>query len=147
MMSVVAACLFVLPGPVVMPFAPDGPYAGHWGVDVGSVVGEPVSAPVGGEVTFAGSVVGVQTVTIRHGSARISLSYLASLTVETGDIVRRGQQVGTSGIHGGRPAFHLSVRRGDRYVDPQRWACPPGSGGGTLRLLPPMLAAVVEGRS
>lgn len=146
MMSVVAACLIALPGPVVEPFAPAGRYAGHWGVDVAVPFGVDAVAPVSGQVTFAGAVVGVKTVTIRHGTRRVSVSYLAGISVQTGDRVERGQRIGVTGSHGGRAAIHISVRRGDIYVDPQRWACPASPGGGTLRLLPPMLAELMEAR-
>ena len=147
MMSVVAACLIALPGPVVEPFAPIGRYAGHWGVDAAVVSGSDAVAPVSGRVTFAGSVAGVRTVTILHGISRVSISYLVSTTVEVGDPVERGQRIGRTGLHGGRAAVHISVRRGGTYVDPQRWACAAGRGGGTLRLLPPMLAELVEART
>lgn len=144
MMSVLAACLIALPGPVVEPFAPVGRYAGHWGVDVSVPFGGNAVAPISGQVTFAGTVVGVKTVTIRHGVSRVSVSYLAGVTVRAGDRVERGQRIGISGSHGGRAAIHISVRRGDAYVDPQRWACPASPVGGTLRLLPPMLAELME---
>lgn len=147
MMSVVAACLIALPGPVVEPFAPVDRYAGHWGVDAAVAPGADAVAPVSGRVTFSGSVAGVRTVTIRHGVNRVSVSYLASTTVEVGDRVERGQRIGRTGWHGGRSAVHISVRRGETYLDPQRWTCPKAPGGGTLRLLPPMLAELVEARS
>lgn len=147
MMSVVAACLIALPGPVVEPFAPVGRYGGHWGVDVAVVSGAEAVAPASGWVTFAGRVVGVETVTIRHGVSRVSVSYLASVSVQAGDRVERGQRIGMTGSHGGRSAVHVSVRRGGTYVDPQRWSCPGSLVGGTLRLLPPMLAELVEARS
>lgn len=147
MMSVVAACLIALPGPVVEPFAPVGRYEGHWGVDVAVVSGAGAVAPVSGWVTFAGRVAGVTTVTIRDGISRVSVSYLASVSVHAGDRVERGQRIGVSGSHGGRSVVHVSVRRGATYVDPQRWACSGSPAGGTLRLLPPMLAALVEART
>lgn len=146
MMSLVAACLIALPGPVAEPFAPAGRYAGHWGVDVAVPFGGDAVAPVSGQVTFAGAVVGVKTVTIGHGTSRVSVSYLADVTVQKGDQIERGQRVGVAGLHGGRAAIHISVRRDGVYVDPQRWACPVSPGGGTLRLLPPMLAELMEAR-
>jgi murein DD-endopeptidase MepM/ murein hydrolase activator NlpD len=139
MLGMVVSCLLVLPGPVTEPFAPEGAYGGHWGVDVAADEGYPVVAPLDGVVSFAGSVVGVRTVTIRSGEFRVSLSYLASVDVETGNSVRRGDVVGTSGRHGGVGSVHIGLRRGDDYVDPVRFShCGPNLRG-TLRLLPPIL--------
>lgn len=147
MLAVLGACLIVLPGPVVEPFGPIGAYGGHWGVDVAIMPRAAVVAPLTGTVSFAGQVAGVRTVTIRHGTGRVSVSYLSEMWVETGQRVERGEWIGRSGVHAGRHAVHISVRRGERYVDPQRWTCPGGDVGGTLRLLPPMLAGLVEAPS
>jgi septal ring factor EnvC (AmiA/AmiB activator) len=141
-LSLIAACLIALPGPVVEPFAPIEPYGGHWGVDVTVAPGSLVSAPLDGVVSFAGEVAGVRTVTIRSGIQRVSVSYLESVTARRGQSLAKGDHVGRAGVHGGRSAVHISVRLLDRYVDPVMHArCRPG---GTLRLLPPMLAELVS---
>lgn len=104
---------------VVEPFAPIGSYAGHWGVDVASKVGNDVFAIGHGTVSFAGTVAGRLSVTIDHGGGlRTSYSYLAGTVVSKGDTVKRGAVVGSSGIHGGRDAFHLSLRSGSTYLNP-----------------------------
>lgn len=142
MLAIVAACLITLPGPVTHPFAPDGQYAGHWGVDVAMDEGAIVESPLDGVVSFAGSVVGVRTVTVRHGAFRVSLSYLSEVDVVAGQSVRRGDAVGRAGAPHGTPGLHIGVRRGEDYVDPvDHSRC---RSGGTLRLLPPMLGALVH---
>lgn len=142
MLAMAAACLIALPGPVTQPFAPDGPYAGHWGVDVAVDEGSLVESPLDGVVSFAGSVVGVRTVTVRQGAFRVSLSYLAAIDVADGQEVRRGDPVGRAGAPHGTPGVHIGVRRGDNYVDPVDLSrC---RSGGTIRLLPPMLGALVH---
>ena len=141
MLGMVISCLLVLPGSVIEPFAPEGDYGGHWGVDVQAEEGDPVVAPLDGVVSFAGSVVGVRTVTIRSGEFRVSLSYLASVDVETGMAVKRGDVVGTSGSPHGVPGIHIGFRRGDEYVDPVRYSRCRSDLRGTLRLLPPILSA------
>jgi len=104
---------------VVRPFGPIGPYAGHWGVDIASAPGQPVRAIGAGTVSFAGSVAERKSVTVDHGGAlRTSYSYLAAIAVTEGQTVSRGTPVGTSGIHDGADAFHVSLRVGATYVDP-----------------------------
>jgi murein DD-endopeptidase MepM/ murein hydrolase activator NlpD len=134
-LGVIAACLIVLPGPVVEPFAPVGTYSGHWGVDVAVPEGAIVAAPLDGVVSFAGSVAGRPSVTIRADPFRVSLTYLREVMVVAGVTVRRGDPIGVAGTPHGRPGLHIGVRRGDRYVDPEDHArCAVG---GTIRLLPP----------
>ncbi len=122
-MLVAALCVSPpVDGPVVRPFAPEGRYAGHWGVDFAVERGSPVHAVAGGTVTFAGEVAGVATVTIDHGGGvKTSYSYLASLSVEPGERASPGAVVGMSGIDHGLAALHLSVRVRGRYVDPMGW--------------------------
>ncbi len=104
---------------VALPFAPIGRWAGHWGVDIASPPDAVVRAIASGVVRFSGVVVANRTVSIDHGGGIVtSYSYLATVTVRRGDRVGRGEMVGTSGIHNGRDAFHLSVRVGGIYVDP-----------------------------
>ncbi len=121
-------------GQVVRAFAPVGSYGGHWGVDFATEQGNTVRAVADGVVTFAGTVAGVRTVTIFHGgSLRTSYSYLASISVTTGDRLLAGDALGESGTDHGVGALHLSSRVGARYVDP---ALVLSCSGGNLRLLP-----------
>jgi len=115
------SCLLGLPadGPVVRGFAPQGPYGGHWGVDVAVDPGTPVRAVAAGVVTFSGSIAGNQTVTVSHGGGvRTSYSYLSARYVTGGHRVAIGGAVGASGVDHGVAAIHFSLRVGDRYVDP-----------------------------
>lgn len=121
--AIAAVCLSPpVEGPVIAGFAPVGQYDGHWGVDYAAGVGEQVRAPVAGRVTFAGSVAGMRTLTIEpFVGFKVSLSYLASVGVSTGEYVRRGQVVGTAGAPHGVPGVHLSTRIDGQYVDPAGW--------------------------
>ncbi|HET9259637.1 MAG TPA: hypothetical protein VFP42_05850, partial [Acidimicrobiia bacterium] len=78
-LAIAAICLAPpVPGPVTAGFAPEGSYAGHWGVDFAATVGDEVVAPVSGGVTFAGSVAGMKTVTIEPVPGyKVSVSYLS----------------------------------------------------------------------
>jgi murein DD-endopeptidase MepM/ murein hydrolase activator NlpD len=125
-------------GPIIAPFAPQGRYAGHWGVDLAADSGSPVSAGFVGEVAFVGNVVGNTAVTIDHGGGvRSTVSYLASTSVVTGQRVTAGQVVGTSGTAHDVPSVHFSVRIDGEYVDPDPLlACLPVVPFQALRLVP-----------
>lgn len=140
MAAVLGLVCLLLPypgGDVIRPFAPEGAYAGHWGVDVAAPAGSPVSAPLGGRVSFAGSVAGMLTVTIEQGPMKVSLSYLGSVGIAPGSIVTAGEVVGRSGRAHGLAAVHLSVRLNGDYVDPgPLLGCRLGSISDALRLVP-----------
>lgn len=137
-MLVALACLLPpVPGGVVAGFAPQGAYGGHWGIDLASAEGSPVRAPLSGVVSFAGSVAGMRTVTVVSGDLKVSVSYLSALASSSGQVVRRGQVVGQSGRAHGHEAVHLSIRIGDRYVDPAPFlACRWRPISDALRLVP-----------
>lgn len=106
-------------GQVIAGYSPSGQYGGHWGVDYSAGVGDPVYAPVSGVVSFAGSVAGMRTITIRPVEGlKVSVSYLSEVGVTTGAFVRRGMVIGGSGTEDGVPAVHLSTRIDGKYVDP-----------------------------
>ena len=138
---VVAAICLVPPvdGPVIDNYSPSGQYGGHWGVDYGARFGDPVYAPTSGIVTFAGSVAGMQTITIQPvPGLKVSISYLSGVAVNAGDYVRQGLRIGRAGLEGGVPGVHLSTRIGDRYVDPAtQMGCRPTEITRALRLVTP----------
>jgi len=104
---------------IVAPFAPIGRYEGHWGIDIATPAGSDIAAVGPGTVSFEGSVAGRRSVTIDHGGGiRTSYSYLSGILVTVGESVLEGTAVGTSGLHDGVSAFHLSLRRGSVYLDP-----------------------------
>lgn len=100
---------------------PDDRYgAGHRGVDLAGVVGDPVRAVAPGRVAFAGQVGGVPVVTIDHGDERSTYQPVAA-TVQVGDAVDARQVIGTLlGEHSSCPGtcLHLGRRAGDDYRDP-----------------------------
>ena len=124
--SGVDAWLRPVAGRVVRPFqAPLTRYGrGHLGVDFAADPGTPVRAAGAGTVVFAGLVANARHVVVRHaGGLRTSYSFLASIRVRGGEVVARGEVVGTSGGRGEHhlPAVvHFGLRIGDVYVDPMR---------------------------
>ncbi|MEX0767637.1 MAG: M23 family metallopeptidase [Microthrixaceae bacterium] len=93
----------------------NGPYgSGNFGLEYDTSPGDAVFAIGAGKVAFAGAVAGRLAVTVEHPDGRrSSLTGLASLAVQRGQLVIRGQYVGTA-----LPGLHLGLREGDRYVDP-----------------------------
>lgn len=119
-------------GPVLQTFAydPAHPYAGgqHRGIDIGATAnGDPVVAPAGGVVSFAGSVfTNGKCVTIETSDGySVTLTHLGSIGVAKGATVAEGAVVGTVGPSGtpdfSVPYVHLGIRHSadaNGYVDP-----------------------------
>ena len=108
--------------------------AGHRGVDLGGRVGERVKSALGGRVTFAGAIAGRGVVVVDHGPTRTTYEPVAA-TVRVGDVVARGQPLGTLEPAGSHclpvVCLHWGWIRGDTYLNPLLLV-----GGGPVRLLP-----------
>ncbi|MEX2099859.1 MAG: peptidoglycan DD-metalloendopeptidase family protein, partial [Acidimicrobiia bacterium] len=83
-----------------------------------------VRAANAGVVSFAGEVANTVHVVVAHdGNLRTSYSFLTSVSVHAGQVVERGQVVGTAGgvgeAHDGS-VLHFGLRVADRYVDPMQ---------------------------
>src|SRR3954463_10028644 len=86
------------------------PYAAgqHRGIDIAAPPGTVVTAPVGGTVTFAGSVPSSgRSVSILSGEHSVTLTLLGSIAVGKGATIAEGDAVGTVGAEG---IVHLGVR-------------------------------------
>jgi len=139
-LALAAVCLVApVNGPVVAGYSPVGSYGGYWGLDFSTLVGTPVRAPASGLVTFAGTVAGMMSVTIEPVSGfKVSVSYLSSRSVNSGQHVTRGDMIGTAGSPHGVEGVHLSTRIGGRYVDPKaRLVCQATDISRALRLVTP----------
>lgn len=103
-------------GSVVDPFrAPACRWcAGNRGIEYRVEPGTPVRAVAGGDVAFAGRVVGRLYVVVRLADGRrVTYGLLAERAVSRGDRVVRGQRLGAT-AH----SFHFGLRHHDEYVDP-----------------------------
>jgi len=114
---------------------PDSPWgAGHRGVDLAGTLGQAVHAALPGRVTFAARLAGRGVVVVDHGATRTTYEPVAA-TVRVGDVLARGQPIGTLELAGSHclPAacLHWGWRRGDTYLDPLLLV-----GGGPVVLLP-----------
>jgi hypothetical protein len=117
-------------GPILRPFVFGGdPYAGdqHRGVDVGAAAGGAVRAPVGGVVSFSGTVPGggiALTIRTLDGYS-VTLVHVGASGVMKGALVAEGAHVAAVGPSGdaefAEPYVHLGVRLTadpNGYLDP-----------------------------
>lgn len=96
--------------------------AGHRGIDLGAVAGEPVLAVDDGVVAYSGTIAGVGVVSVDHASGLRSTYQPVADRVRTGARVARGDGLGRLDTGGHcllLDCLHLGARRGeDHYVDP-----------------------------
>jgi murein DD-endopeptidase MepM/ murein hydrolase activator NlpD len=97
----------------------------HLGLDLASTERAPVPAANSGKVVFAGwlSIYG-NAVILDHGYGLMSLyGHMATLDVKPGEMVGKGQRLGTSGSTGlaGGDHVHLEIFVQGKSVDPLEW--------------------------
>jgi len=120
------------------PYTREGRRVTHSGVDLSAEPGDTVVAALDGVVSFAGRVPapgggtrGVVTIDFGEG-LRVTCLPLTGITVSRGQAVSAGDRIGVLGESAGestsRPHLHVSVRRGDTYLDPMLFLSPPGPG-------------------
>ncbi len=94
------------------------------GVNIRTAQGSAVNAIFRGEVTAVVNIPGMQrAVIIRHGQYLTVYAHLGSVTVNKGDKVTTGQQIGTVYFDDdeNKAEVHLQVWKGTTKVDPQGW--------------------------
>lgn len=97
----------------------------HMGIDLATPAGTAVTAPIRGNVIFAGQSGGYgNLVVIDTGTHRVYLGHLGEITAQPGQVVGPGTVLarsGNSGVSTG-PHLHFEVRDYQgRYVDPRRY--------------------------
>jgi len=119
--------------------AADGGDALHRGADVACASGEAVEAPLGGTVTFVGSVPGaggetMLAMTIRSGDDLLTMMPLIGASVRRGDTVDAGDRVASvadaGDVSSNATHLHVSLRRSGVYLDPAPLLCAAGGGTG-----------------
>ncbi|MGA0839100.1 MAG: M23 family metallopeptidase [Pseudomonadales bacterium] len=110
-------------GQRVDPFS--GGTAWHAGLDFTARPGTEVRAAAAGIVIFAAYRADYgNTVEINHGDGYVTrYAHQKELKVATGDVVKRGQGIGTVGSTGraSGPHLHFEVLKNGRHVDPRRY--------------------------
>ncbi|OJF68115.1 peptidase [Alteromonas sp. V450] len=95
----------------------------HYGVDIANETGTPVYAPVDGVVTMADDLYySGNTLILDHGMRVFStFLHMDTITVEVGDTVEQGEQIGTIGSTGRSTGPHLDwrINLGKTRLDPQ----------------------------
>jgi len=94
------------------------------GIEIAAAAGSPVTAVHGGTVAYADAFSGFGTlVIVDHGRETYSLyGYLASASVERGQTVEGGTELGRVGsAPAGPPALYFEIRVDGRSVDPVQW--------------------------
>ncbi len=93
--------------------------AGHRGIDIAAPEGAMVTAPDDGVVFFAGVVVDRPVLSIQHAGGLVSSYEPVTSTLAAGDVVQRGQPIGTLiAGHCNQPCLHFGVRLHGDYVSP-----------------------------
>lgn len=96
----------------------------HVGIDIDGNTGDTVSAPNNGKVVYVGTLIFTgNTVVIEHGGGLKSyLFHMDSLAVQQGDMVTKGQKIGTVGSTGYStgPHLHYEVKIGNQSVNPSQ---------------------------
>lgn len=94
----------------------------HSGIDIAANTGTPVLATNNGRVQFADYLkLTGNTIVIEHGFGLKSFHYhMDSLAVKTGDLVEKGQQIGTVGSTGYStgPHLHFAIAVNQVFVNP-----------------------------
>ncbi len=104
---------------------PSGKVSIHRGIDIASPASTPIKAPNRGRIKFAGkTILCGNNVIIDHGQFIFTkIFHMKKLYVHTGQIIRKGDllgTVGTSGISTG-PHIHWEMWVGNTRIDPNNW--------------------------
>lgn len=95
----------------------------HYGLDIANETGTPVYAPVDGVVTMADDLYySGNTLILDHGMRVFStFLHMDTITVEMGETVKQGEQIGTIGSTGRSTGPHLDwrINLGNIRLDPQ----------------------------
>lgn len=103
--------------------------AGNRGIEYAVPANAVVRSGLRGEVVFVGMVANVRYVVVRASAnpqVRVTYGGLADVVVTQGEVLRRGDALGTMGESDARGSgdargiarLHLGVRVGDEYMDP-----------------------------
>ena len=108
----------------------NGAISRHSGMDLAAAEGAAVYAPAAGRVAYSGwlDLTG-NTICIEHGFGLKSWFYhMSGRTVKTGDMVKKGDQigkVGSTGIYTTGPHLHFGMTVFNVFVDPQQFMDAP----------------------
>jgi murein DD-endopeptidase MepM/ murein hydrolase activator NlpD len=106
-----------------------GDYRMHRGVDLAAGLAQPVYAAFAGTVVFAGwnGAHGKQVQLVHDGHWSTHYSHLSNWSVQSGDVVAKGQLIGVAGSTGEStgPHVHFELVHDGETVDPEEELPPP----------------------
>lgn len=113
-------------GRVVSGYGPTKDGMHNDGINIRAPKGTPIEAAENGVVVYAGNELkgSGNLVLIRHeGRWMTAYAHMDSMKINRGDIVKRGQVIGTVGNTGSvtEPQLHFEVRRGTEAINPERF--------------------------
>jgi murein DD-endopeptidase MepM/ murein hydrolase activator NlpD len=115
-------------GPRRNPFSGEGRET-HEGLDIAVDFGTPVASTADGLVIYAAPHAGYGNLVILYHSNGITTRYghLSRITVEAGQRIKRGEQIGHAGSTGRStgPHVHYEIRENDQPLDPSRYISQP----------------------
>lgn len=119
---------FVWPlrGKVISSYGPKPGHLHNDGINIAAPRGAAVAAAADGTVAYVGNDLASygNLVLIRHANGLVTAyAHLERVQVRRGDVVRRGQGIGTVGSTGtvANPQLHFEVRRGIESLDPAKY--------------------------
>lgn len=94
--------------------------SGHRGVDLRADPGQPVLSPADGTVTFSGTVVHRQVITVQDAAGRRHSFEPVTAGLPAGSVVRRGDRLAlvAPGHCAAVGCVHWGVRAGQTYLNP-----------------------------
>ena len=111
-------------GKIIGKYGPIDQWRRRDGIDIAAPRGAPVLAAQDGIVAYAGSGIRGygEMILLRHDHGYITTyAHNASLLVEVGDVVRRGQVIARVGDSGDatQTMLHFELRKGREPIDPE----------------------------
>jgi hypothetical protein len=96
------------------------------GINIAAADGTPIRAAASGTVTYTGNELKGygNLVLIKHSGGYVTAyAHAGSIKVGRGDVVAKGQIIGTTGATGDvdRPQLHFEIRKGVQAVDPEHY--------------------------
>lgn len=93
------------------------------GVNIQAAKGDPVRAAESGVIAYTGNQIAGygNLILIRHADQYVTAyAHVDKTLVKKGDVVKRGQTIGTVGTSGSvdKPQLHFEIRRGTKALDP-----------------------------
>lgn len=111
-------------GPILEGFGGDGHGERNDGINIAAAEGTPIRAAAAGTVTYAGNELKGygNLVLIKHADGFVTAyAHAGSIRVSRGDVVKKGEIIGTAGATGDvdRPQLHFEIRHGVDAVNPE----------------------------